>query len=159
MPDYCNFVFRLIAYTRNEVISMAKRGPRRSRKNKYITLYSPFLMKETKHELIGEPIESEEGVRQQWARCTKSRHSQLINLDTLEAKQNGTDLYETTVSREDSVTYNPRREYNIGEVVYHELWDDVGRVTGKEITSNGGYAIVVHFEKNKEKRLIEKLGS
>ncbi len=137
---------------------MAKRGPRRSRKNKYITLYSPFLMKETKHELIGEPIESE-GVRQQWARCTKSRHSQLINLDTLEAKQNGDDAPDTAVSREDSVAYSPRREYSIGEVVYHELWDDVGRVTGKEITSNGGFAIVVYFEKNKEKRLIEKLGS
>lgn len=138
---------------------MAKRGPRRSRKNKYITLYSPFLMKETKHELIGDPIESDDGGRQQWARCTKSRHSQLINLDTLEAKQNGTDSLDMTVSREDSVAYSPRQEYSIGDAVYHELWDDVGRVTGKEITSNGGCAIVVHFEKNKEKRLIEKLVS
>ena len=55
-------------------------GKKRSRRAKYIILYSPFLMKETKHELIGEPIETDEG-RQQWARCTKSHHSQLINLE------------------------------------------------------------------------------
>lgn len=38
---------------------------KRSRRAKYITLYSPFLMKETKHELIGEPIETDKG-RHQW---------------------------------------------------------------------------------------------
>ncbi len=134
---------------------MAKRR-RRSRKNKYITLYSPFLMQETKHELIGEPIESEDG-KHQWARCTKSHHSQLVNLDALESKE----AEEATVqiSREDAVKYNPRSEYKIGDVVFHETWDDVGLVRGKEITSGGGYAILVEFEKNKMKRLIERLGA
>ena len=54
------------------------------RKAKYITIYSPFLMKDTKHELIGEPLETDNG-RQQWARCSVSHHSQLINLDALQA--------------------------------------------------------------------------
>ena len=40
---------------------------RRARKAKYVKLFSPFLMKETKHELIGEPMESADG-RRQWAR-------------------------------------------------------------------------------------------
>jgi hypothetical protein len=36
----------------------------RTRKAKYITLYSSFLLKETKHELIGEPVVTEAGRQQ-----------------------------------------------------------------------------------------------
>lgn len=129
--------------------------PRRTKKAKYIKLYSPFLMKETKHELIGEPMETENG-RRQWARCTVSRHSQLIDLDALEAK-NDKSAAIVPVSREDSIRYSPKDEYMVGDVILHLSWDDVGIVTSKEITSNGGYAIIVQFEKNKEKRLIEKM--
>jgi hypothetical protein len=110
-------------------------------------------MKETKHELIGEPIETESG-RHQWARCTRSRHSQLINLDTIEAD---TDRSKAVVhiSREDALRYSPKEEYQIGDVIFHSIWDDVGIVRSKEVTSDGGKAIVVHFEKNNEKKLIE----
>jgi tRNA A37 N6-isopentenylltransferase MiaA len=98
-------------------------------------------MKETKHELIGEPIETESG-RHQWARCTKSRHSQLVNLDAIEVD---TDKSKAVVhiSREDARKYSPKDEYRI--------------VRSKEVTSNGGHAIIVQFEKNNEKKLIENL--
>lgn len=125
------------------------------RKAKYIVLYSPFLMRETKHELIGEPLESANG-RQQWARCAVSHHSQLVNLDALEdqkAKNGATIL----LSREDSKEYSPKNEYAIGDVIYHKTWDDVGIIRSKEIMSNGRAALLVHFEKNKEKRLVENL--
>lgn len=135
---------------------MATTKRRRTRKNKYITLYSPFLMQETKHELIGDPIEGEEG-RQQWARCTKSHHSQLVNLDTLEAESAKEEVV-VEMNKEDSVAYNPKDEYKIGDILFHEAWDDLGLVKGKEITSSGGHAIVVDFEKNKVKRLVEMLG-
>lgn len=128
---------------------------RRSRRAKYITLYSPFLMKETKHELIGEPIETENG-RHQWARCTRSRHSQLVNLDAIEQEQDKSKAI-IHITREDAKKYNPREEYKIGDVIYHAVWDDVGIVREKEVTSNGGFSIIVQFEKNNEKRLIEKL--
>lgn len=130
-------------------------GKKRSRRAKYITLYSPFLMRETKHELIGEPIETENG-RQQWARCTRSRHSQLINLDAIEAEQDKSKAI-THVSPEDARKYNPKEEYSIGEVIYHKIWDDVGIVSAKVVTTTGGKAIMVQFEKNSEKRLIENL--
>jgi hypothetical protein len=130
---------------------------RRSRKNKYITLHSPFLMKETKHELIGEPIESN-GRRQQWARCTRTHHSQLVDLDELEAKANSKDD-EFVISRENAVSYNPRNEYSIGDTISHDVWNALGRVIRKEITSNGSHAIVVQFEDKTEKRLIEKLSA
>lgn len=130
---------------------------KRSRRAKYITLYSPFLMRETKHELIGEPIETETG-RHQWARCTKSRHSQLVNLDAIEID---TDKSKAVVhiSREDARRYSPKDEYSIGDVIFHSVWDDVGIVRSKEVTSNGGNAIIVQFEKNNEKKLIENMSN
>ncbi|MDT3738989.1 MAG: hypothetical protein RO257_05745 [Candidatus Kapabacteria bacterium] len=130
---------------------------KRSRRAKYITLYSPFLMKETKHELIGEPIETETG-RHQWARCTKSRHSQLVNLDAIEVDSDKSKAV-VHISREDARKYSPKDEYNIGDVIFHSVWDDVGIVRSKEVTSNGGHAIIVQFEKNNEKKLIENLSN
>ena len=130
-------------------------GKKRSRRAKYITLYSPFLMRETKHELIGEPIETENG-RQQWARCTRSRHSQLINLDAIEAERDKSKAI-IHVTPEDARKYSPTEEYSIGDVIYHKIWDDVGIVRAKEVTSTGGKAILVQFEKSSEKRLIENL--
>ncbi|HOK13853.1 MAG TPA: hypothetical protein PLV01_03745 [Candidatus Kapabacteria bacterium] len=112
-------------------------------------------MKETKHELIGEPIETENG-RQQWARCTRSRHSQLVNLDAIEQDQDKSKAV-FHITREDAKPYSPKNEYKIGDVIYHEVWQDVGIVSKKEVTSNGGHSIIVQFEKNNEKRLIEKL--
>ncbi len=128
---------------------------RKVRRAKYINLYSPFLMKVTKHELIGDPIETPLG-RQQWARCTKSRHTQLINLDTIESHEDNAKAI-VHYSREDAIKYSPLNEYQIGDIIFHAVWDDVGIVRSKEILSDGGKAIVVHFEKNNEKRLIENL--
>lgn len=126
---------------------------RKRRTRKYITLYSPFLMKETKHELIGEPIETEQG-RMQWARCTVSRHAQLVNLDALEHEENR--IASIKIEREDAKEYDPRQEYSIGDVIYHRALDDYGIVRAKEVATNGMPIIVVLFEKHKEKRLIER---
>lgn len=134
---------------------MAVTARKRTRRAKYITLYSPFLMKETKHELIGEPIETENG-RHQWARCTRSRHSQLVNLDAIEAESDRSKAV-VHISREDARKYSPKDQYEIGDVIFHSVWDDVGIVRAKDVMSNGGNAIIVQFEKNNEKRLIENL--
>ena len=134
---------------------MTTTGKKRSRRAKYITLYSPFLMRETKHELIGEPIETENG-RHQWARCTRSRHSQLINLDAIEAEADRSNAI-VPISREEARKYSPKDTYQVGDVIYHAVWDDVGIVRSKSVMSNGGMALVVHFEKNNEKTLIESL--
>jgi len=123
------------------------------RKAKYIVLYSPFLMRDTKHELIGEPLETDHG-RQQWARCSVSHHSQLINLDALAASAEKK-VTEIKLAREDSKEYSPKSEYKVGDVIYHKTWDDVGIVRSKEVMSNGRASLLVHFEKNKEKRLVE----
>jgi len=54
-----------------------------------------------------------------------------------------------------STLYSPERAYNVGDIIYHADWDDIGRVMSKERTSSGGQAIVVKFEKLGERRLIE----
>jgi hypothetical protein len=125
----------------------------RARRAKYVTLYSNFLMKETKHELIGEPVITESG-RQQWARCTRSHHSQLINLDAIEAEKDKSRAV-IHCSKDDAKKYSPTEEYTIGDVIFHTIWDDIGIVQRKDTTSTGGNAIVVQFEKNLEKKLIE----
>ena len=123
------------------------------RKAKYMVLYSPFLMKDTKHELIGEPTETENG-RMQWAKCAVSRHMQMVNLDTL-ASNTEKKVTEIKLAREDSKEYSPKNVYKVGDVIFHKAWDDVGIVRAKEVMSNGRGSVLVHFEKNKEKRLIE----
>jgi hypothetical protein len=129
---------------------MAKK---RTRRAKYITLYSPFLMKETKHELIGEPVETENG-RQQWARCTRSRHSQLVNLDAIDAEIDKSKAV-VHISKEDAIQYDIKKTYKVGDVIYHSSFEDVGIIRAKEVTSNGGHAIIVQFENQDEKKLIE----
>ncbi len=126
---------------------------RRRRRKKYVMLFSPFLMQETKHELIGDPFEIE-GELHQWARCTKSRHSQLVNLALLKSKSSQEQLQQ--YNPEDAIKYSPTKEFKIGDVIYHEQWDDIGVVRQKAITSSGGYAIIVEFEKLKTKKLVEK---
>lgn len=129
----------------------------RSRRAKYVVLYSSFLMKETKHELIGEPVVTDTG-RHQWARCTRSHHSQLINLDAIEAEHDKSKAI-IQFSKDDARKYSPKENYNIGDVIFHKVWDDIGIVQRKDTTSTGGHAIIVQFEKNLEKRLIENFGA
>lgn len=135
----------------------AKKTPvkRTKRKAKYITIYSPFLMKDTKHELIGEPMDTDGG-RTQWARCSVSHHSQLINLDALQESAEKA-MTQIKLAREDSREYSPKLEYQVGDVIYHKVWDDVGIVRAKEVMSNGRASLVVHFENSKDKRLVENL--
>jgi hypothetical protein len=128
---------------------------RRRRGRKYAMLYSPVLMRVTRHEFIGEPVDTPNG-RHQWARCTVSHHVQLVNLDLLEGNGRN-DKAVVRLSPEDSKPYDPRAEYQIGDIIYHRAWDDYGIVRAKQILSNGSCAIVVLFEKNKEKRLVERL--
>jgi len=135
-------------------LKTSKKG--RTRKAKYVSLYSNFLMKETKHELIGEPVITESG-KQQWVKCTRSHHKQLINLDSLN-KTPDKSRSVINYSKEEARKYSPKENYEIGEVIFHKVWDDVGIVQKKQTTSSGGNSIIVQFEKNLEKELIENYG-
>jgi len=145
---------KIVSEGENEASKTPKKRTN-TRKVKYITLYSNFLMKETKHELIGEPVITEKG-KQQWARCIRSHHSQLVNLDALE---NETDKSKSVIhySKDDTKIYSPKEVYEIGDVIFHKIWDDIGIIQSKDTTSSGGNSIIVQFEKNAKKILIENL--
>lgn len=117
-------------------------------KAKYATQLCSSCGKETKMEIIGAVVGSESKV---WFRCTRCHHSMMI--DT--TQQNEDKILKVT--REQCVDYSPEKIFEIGSAIYHTDWDDMGKVTSKEKTSNGGNAIWVSFEKNGTKKLIENL--
>ncbi len=117
-------------------------------KTKYVTQLCPSCGRESKMEIIGAVVGSE---TKSWFRCTRCRHSVLI--DTAAKKEDNV----IKVTREDCVEYSPEKEFTIGSAIYHTDWDDMGKVTSKERTSSGAKAIWVSFEKNGLKRLIENL--
>jgi len=125
-------------------------------KNKYIKYFSPILLQETKHQLLGEPFETENGMMQ-LIKCLRTRHISTINLDEIELSDTLKNRKPNGISKEDAEVYSPLNEYPLGSIIYHEKWDDIGIVNAKEILSSGQHAIVVNFEKSKEKRLVEKL--
>ena len=55
--------------------------------------------------------------------------------------------------------YNPQLCFEIGQSIFHAEWNDVGKVVSKMKISDGCHAIVVAFEKQGQRRLIENLKS
>lgn len=125
-------------------------------KGKYAVRFCSYCGKETKMEMIGElgiPEQVGQATRA-WYRCSKCRHSFLFDLETLKKDRQGVT---EKLDVKNCTPYSPEKTYSIGEAIYHVDWEDVGKVKGKEKTSNGGQAIVVNFEKSGERRLVENL--
>jgi DNA-directed RNA polymerase subunit RPC12/RpoP len=118
-------------------------------KTKYVVHFCASCGKETKMEILGAMEGSENKV---WYRCTRCHHSAMVDTSAQKSEMNVIKL-----TREQCTSYSPERIYNVGESIYHSDWDDMGKVTAKEKTSNGGHAIVVTFEKSGSRRLIENL--
>jgi hypothetical protein len=127
----------------------------RAKQSKYITLSNlcDICVAPTKFELVGEATGQEEGKR--WAKCSKCHHTMLIDMLVIEGERRASK--EVNVAVEDCIPYSPKSVYTIGDAIYHKMWDDVGTVISKELTSNGSQAIVVSFAKIGEKRLIENI--
>ncbi len=60
---------------------------------------------------------------------------------------------------ENYIDYAPEKSFQIGQVVYHKVWDDSGEVMKKEISSSGRHFITVEFNRLGQKTLIEKLSA
>lgn len=125
----------------------------RAKQSKYVTLSNicEICATPTKFELVGEAIGHDEGKR--WAKCSKCHHTMMIDMLVIEGERRASK--EVNVSVEDCIPYSPKSVYTIGDAIYHKMWDDVGTVISKELTSNGSQAIVVSFSKVGEKKLIE----
>jgi hypothetical protein len=107
-----------------------------------------------KMELVGEVYFSDKNSNKRWAKCKKCKQTMIIDIaeDVKETKPSleGLENGECTV-------YSPTKSFTVGEAIYHQNWDDFGKVVGKEILSNGKSSITVEFQKSGNKKLIESI--
>jgi len=120
---------------------------------KNIEAYCNFCGATTKMELAaGESVSETENKR--WAKCKKCKHTMLV---TIEEKVKEPKLSLDGIENEKFSTYSPKKTFQVGESIYHEGWDDFGKITAKEVMSNGKSSITVEFQKAGVKKLIESL--
>jgi hypothetical protein len=141
--------------------------PRTRRRSKYITglMLCSECTRTARKEIVGEartrlageepqPIDQtgEPVPENLWVRCTKCHNTMLVNLTSLMSEKPRT---HTTLSAAECTPYSPSRIFALGEAIFHKDWDDVGTVIGKEVTASGRNAVLVHFEKSGERKLLE----
>jgi hypothetical protein len=118
---------------------------------KNIEAYCSFCNTITKMELAGDVSDQE---NKRWAKCKKCKHTIIVDpsssIKELKPSLEG-------IENESFTTYSPKKTFSVGDSIYHENWDDYGKVVSKEILSNGRHSIAVEFQKSGLKRLIESL--
>ena len=88
-----------------------------------------------------------------WVRCRRCKQKMVI-----EVSDQPKVLQEFDESDASQFTvYSPVKSFVVGESIYHQTWDDYGRVISKEISSNGQNSIKVEFQKVGQKKLIESV--
>lgn len=125
-------------------------------KTKYMVADCAYCHKPTKMELVGEQQHegTEEPSPKAWYRCTRCKHSALVERHASGKMKNGE---AGKIDRTSCAPYSKDQVFKVGQVIYHTEWDDVGRVVAKQKTSDGTQAITVSFEKLGERRLIENV--
>lgn len=108
-----------------------------------------------KMEITGE-LTGEENENKRWAKCKKCKQTMVIDLeaDVTDAK-----VSLEGIEDEDCTTYSPLKTFTVGEAIFHENWNDFGKVVSKETLSNGQHSISVEFQKSGLKKLIESLNN
>ncbi len=86
-----------------------------------------------------------------WFRCTRCHHTSLIDV-TADAPSNHN---HEKLDASSATVYNPWQSFRIGEAIFHSEWNDVGKVVSKTKLSDGSQSILVSFEKQGQRRLIE----
>lgn len=109
-----------------------------------------------KMELTGEVSASEEQSNKRWAKCKKCKQTMMIDLEA-DVKESKPSL--EGIENNECTTYAPTKSFEVGESIYHQNWDDFGKVVSKEIMSNGQSSISVEFQKSGLKKLIESINT
>ncbi len=115
-----------------------------------------YCHKQTKMERIGEMPSTTEGAESLkiWYRCTRCKHSALI---TVAPQSKDKAEQAPKIERSACIEYSKDKIFSVGQAIYHSDWDDVGTVLRKDKMSNGVQSILVSFEKNGERKLIENM--
>lgn len=117
-------------------------------RTKYSDRFCGYCHKDTRMERVG----AMEGIQGKiWFRCTRCHHTNLLEVsESDEQKCDKLDPANATL-------YNPLQSFKIGEAIFHNDWNDVGKVLSKIKTSDGNQAIIVLFTKLGQRRLIENI--
>ncbi len=120
---------------------------------KNIEAFCPNCNAVRKMELTGDVLSSNEETKK-WAKCKKCKQTMIIDI-----AEDVKDLKPSLegIENEECTVYSPAKSFSIGESIYHENWDDFGKVVSKEVLSNGQSSISVEFQKSGLKKLIESL--
>ena len=106
-----------------------------------------------KMEITGN-VTGDENENKRWAKCKKCKQTMVIDL---EANTSMTKVSLEGIEDSDCTTYSPTKTFELGDTIYHQDWDDFGKVVTKETLSNGRNSISVEFQKSGLKKLIESL--
>ena len=118
-------------------------------RTKYREFLCGYCNKTTRMEMVGEMQGSQEKI---WYRCTRCHHMSLIDM-----KIQAGDQQNVKLDAETATPYSPLQSFKVGEAIFHTAWNDVGKVINKVKMSDGGQAIVVSFEKQGQRTLVENL--
>lgn len=118
-------------------------------RTKYSVRFCGYCNKDARMEMMGEAQGSQEKL---WFRCTRCHHMSLIEMAPQSTSQKAAKLDPASAT-----VYSPVLSFKIGDSIFHNEWNDVGKVINKVKTSDGSQAIIVSFEKAGQRRLIENL--
>lgn len=102
-----------------------------------------------KMELTGD-VAGDENKR--WAKCKKCKQTMIISISEDVVIQK---VSLEGIENESCSTYTPAQTYEVGQTIFHENWNDFGKVVAKEVLSNGQKCISVEFQKSGNKKLVE----
>ena len=108
-----------------------------------------------KMELTGD-VAGEGNENKKWAKCKKCKQTMIIDIES-DVKEKKYSL--EGIENQECTTYSPMKKYELGETIYHQGWDDFGKVITKETLSNGQNSITVEFQKSGFKKLVESLNN
>jgi hypothetical protein len=105
---------------------------------------------------ITSSVTGEESEFKKWAKCKSCKQVMIVDISDIIRNSN---LTLEGIENEECKKYSPKSTFTVGETIYHENWDDFGRVISKETLTNGKSSISVEFQKSGLKKLIESLNN
>jgi len=118
-------------------------------KVKNVEAYCSICNGVRKMELTGEVAGDD---TKRWAKCKKCKQTMILSTEDDIVSQK---VSLTGIENEDCTTYSPVKSFTVGQNIFHENWNDFGKVVAKEILSNGQKSIAVEFQKVGNKKLVE----
>jgi hypothetical protein len=118
-------------------------------KVKNVEAYCSICNGVRKMELTGEVVGDE---TKRWAKCKKCKQTMIIStIDDVVSQK----VSLVGIENEENTIYSPAKSFVVGQNIFHENWNDFGKVVAKEILSNGQKSISVEFQKLGNKKLVE----